>query len=398
MLVNLDQVLKPAKAGHYAVGLFNTHDTDMLEAAISAAEELKSPIIIGTAEVLLPYGDLPLISPALVAAAKRASVPVVVHYDHGLTFEKTMEALKEGFSSVMYDASAKDYETNVAETAEVTKIAHAFGATIEGEIGHVGLAQDGDDKNGMYTTVEEAVDFQTKTGVDALAVAVGNAHGVYKTKPCIQLEGTSSLWRAALDPAPFAGKTIWLECDYKLEGVSANPEKKNTHGFIVRLVCKRSNGKTIYFHKTPLTGTTDWKSSSYKIVIPEDTVSMVIGIQTPDGTALVRRLALVLPAVKVSSPLQRQSLSPLTKKPVIDGILAPGEWAECAADHNFISGATAQKVKRDVFVYYGYDRDNFYFCQLCSIPAKPQTLAADDTLEVTLLSPDKKKTPVLRFS
>ena len=175
MLVNLDQVLKKAKAEKYAVGLFNTHDTDMLEAAISAAEELRSPIIIGTAEVLLPYGDLPLIAPALVAAARRATIPVVVHYDHGLTFKKTLEALKFGFSSIMYDASAKDYETNVAETAEMTKIAHALGATIEGEIGHVGLAQDGDDRNGLYTTVEEAVDFQTKTGVDALAVAVLHA-------------------------------------------------------------------------------------------------------------------------------------------------------------------------------------------------------------------------------
>ena len=149
MLVNLDQVLKRAKAEKYAVGLFNTHDTDMLEAAMSAAEELKSPIIIGTAEVLLPYGDLPLISPALIAAAKRASVPVVVHYDHGLTFEKTMEALKCGFSSVMYDASAKDYETNIAETKEVTKIPDAFGAALEGEIGRVGLAQEGGGRNGQ---------------------------------------------------------------------------------------------------------------------------------------------------------------------------------------------------------------------------------------------------------
>ena len=198
MLVNLDQVLKKAQAGKYAVGLFNTHDTDMLEAALAAAEELKSPIIIGTAEVLLPYGDLPLIAPALVAAAKRASVPVVVHYDHGLTFEKTMEALKCGFSSVMFDASAKPYADNVAETAEVTKIAHAFGATIEGEIGHVGVAADGDDKNGQYTTVEEAVDFQTKTGVDALAVAVGTAHGVYKSKPVLQLDRIAEL-RAAME-------------------------------------------------------------------------------------------------------------------------------------------------------------------------------------------------------
>ena len=232
MLVTLNDVLKPAKQGHYAVGLFNTHDTDMLEAAISAAEELHSPIIIGTAEVLLPYGDLPLIAPALVAAAKRASVPVVVHYDHGLTFEKTMEALKEGFSSVMYDASAKDYATNIAETAEVTKIAHAFGATIEGEIGHVGLAQEGDDRNGQYTTVEEAVDFQTKTGVDALAVAVGNAHGVYKSKPCIQLDRIAELNAAVACPLVMHGGSGLGEDDFR-NAIARGVAKMNIHTDLV---------------------------------------------------------------------------------------------------------------------------------------------------------------------
>ena len=228
MLVNLDQVLKKAKAEKYAVGLFNTHDTDMLEAAISAAEEAQSPMIIGTAEVLLPYGDLPLIAPALVAAARRASVPVVVHYDHGLTFEKTMEALKLGFSSVMYDASAKDYAANVAETAEVTKIAHAFGATIEGEIGHVGLAQDGDDRNGLYTTVEEAVDFQTKTGVDALAVAVGNAHGVYKTKPCLQLDRIAELNAAVACPLVMHGGSGLSADDFR-NAIARGVAKMNIH-------------------------------------------------------------------------------------------------------------------------------------------------------------------------
>ena len=228
MLVNLDQVLEKAKAEHYAVGLFNTHDTDMLEAAISAAEELRSPIIIGTAEVLLPYGDLPLIAPALVAAARRATVPVVVHYDHGLTFEKTMEALKEGFSSVMYDASAKDYATNVAETAEVTKIAHAFDATIEGEIGHVGLAQDGDDRNGQYTTVAEAVDFQTKTGVDALAVAVGNAHGVYKSKPCLQLDRIAELNAAVKCPLVMHGGSGLSADDFR-NAIARGVAKMNIH-------------------------------------------------------------------------------------------------------------------------------------------------------------------------
>ena len=228
MLVNLDQVLKKAKAEKYAVGLFNTHDTDMLEAAISAAEELRSPIIIGTAEVLLPYGDLPLIAPALVAAARRATVPVVVHYDHGLTFKKTLEALKFGFSSIMYDASAKDYETNVAETAEMTKIAHALGATIEGEIGHVGLAQDGDDRNGLYTTVEEAVDFQTKTGVDALAVAVGNAHGVYKSKPCIQLDRIAELNSAVMCPLVMHGGSGLSADDFR-NAIERGIAKMNIH-------------------------------------------------------------------------------------------------------------------------------------------------------------------------
>ena len=228
MLVNLDQVLEKAKAEKYAVGLFNTHDIDMLEAAIAAAEEARSPIIIGPAEVLLPYGDLPLIAPALVAAAKRASVPVVVHYDHGLTFEKTMEALKLGFSSVMYDASAKSYDENITETKEVVKIAHAFGATVEGEIGHVGLAADGDDKNGQYTTVEEAVDFQTKTGVDALAVAVGTAHGVYKTKPCLQFDRIEELKAAVAAPLVLHGGSGLADDDFR-QAIKCGIAKLNIH-------------------------------------------------------------------------------------------------------------------------------------------------------------------------
>ena len=199
MLVTLNEVLKPAQREHYAVGLFNTTDSDMLEAAIAAAEELRAPIIIGTAEVLLPYGELKLIAPGLIAAAKRAKVPVVIHYDHGLTFERTMEALKLGFSSVMFDASAKPHDENLAETAEVVRIAHAFGASVEGEIGHVGSAAACDnDKTDMYTTPEEADEFIRATGVDALAVAIGSAHGVYKTKPKLNVQRLSEI-RAKVD-------------------------------------------------------------------------------------------------------------------------------------------------------------------------------------------------------
>lgn len=188
MLVNLNQVLKKAQENRYAVGLFNTTDTDMLEAAIGAAEELRSPIIIGTAEVLLPYGELKLIAPSVVEAAKRATVPVVVHYDHGLTFERCMEALQLGFSSVMFDGSAKPYEQNLEETKEIVKIAHAMGATVEGEIGHVGEAANEDNLlTDMYTTPDEAESYLNATGVDALAIAIGSAHGVYKTKPMLNI-------------------------------------------------------------------------------------------------------------------------------------------------------------------------------------------------------------------
>ncbi len=199
MLVNLNDVLRPAQQGHYAVGLFNTTDTDMLQAAIEAAEEMRAPIIIGTAEVLLPYGELQLIAPSVIAAAKRARVPVVVHYDHGLTFARCMEALRLGFSSVMYDASAKPYAQNIQETREIVRIAHAFGATVEGEIGHVGSA-DGSDPAGedRYTTLQEATDYLRDTGVDALAIAIGTAHGAYKTAPKLSFDRLAQI-RAAVD-------------------------------------------------------------------------------------------------------------------------------------------------------------------------------------------------------
>lgn len=214
MLVNLNDVLYKAQKEHYAVGLFNTTDTDMLEAVISAAEELNAPVIIGTAEILLPYGELKLIAPALIAAAKRAKVPVVVHYDHGLTFERCMEALKLGFSSLMFDGSTKSYEDNIAETREIVKIAKEFGASVEGEIGHVG-SNDNEADGSMYTTKEEAMAYIEATGVDALAIAIGTAHGVYKQKPKLNLKRLEEI-RAAVDtPLVIHGGSGLSDDDFK---------------------------------------------------------------------------------------------------------------------------------------------------------------------------------------
>ncbi len=216
MLVNLNEVLKKAQKGKYAVGLFNTTDTDMLQAVIEAAEESNSPVILGTAEVLLPYGELKLIAPSVIAAAKRAKVPVVAHYDHGLTFDRCIEALKLGFSSIMFDGSAKPYEQNIAETREMVKIAHAFGATVEGEIGHVGEAAKEDNLlTDMYTTPEEAKAYLEATSVDALAVAIGSAHGVYKKKPMLNIERLKEISSAVKVPLVLHGGSGLSDDDFK---------------------------------------------------------------------------------------------------------------------------------------------------------------------------------------
>jgi fructose-bisphosphate aldolase, class II len=189
MLVNLNDVLIPAQKGKYAVGLFNTVNLEMARGVIAAAEETGSPVIIGTAEVLLPYGPLEELSYFLVPMAKKARVPVVVHFDHGLTEECCIQALNLGFSSIMYDCSTLGYEENIREVKKLADIAHAFGASIEAELGHVGdnegSAESGADANpeSLYTDPGEAGDFVRRTGADALAVAVGSAHGAYKLPP-----------------------------------------------------------------------------------------------------------------------------------------------------------------------------------------------------------------------
>lgn len=216
MLVNLNEVLKKAQKEHYAVGLFNATDSDMLQGVISAAEELNSPIIIGTAEVLLPYGELSLIAPGMLNAAKNAKVPVVLHYDHGLTKERCIEALNLGFSSIMFDGSLGDEAENIKATKEMVEIAHSFNATVEGEIGHVGEAITGDGEKGdMYTTPKEATDFIEKTGVDALAIAIGTAHGAYTKKPKLDIERLKEIRAVTDTPLVLHGGSGLSDDDFK---------------------------------------------------------------------------------------------------------------------------------------------------------------------------------------
>ena len=191
MLVNMNELLLPARKGKYGVGFFNAVNVEMARAVIETAEELRAPVMIGTAEVLLPAMPLERVAEYLIPMAQKVSVPVCVHYDHGLSFDRCAEALKLGFTSIMYDRSTFPFEENIAQVAEMVKICHAAGVTVEGELGHVG-DNEGAGKllnpSDYFTDPELALDYVRRTGIDALAVAVGNAHGDYKYPPKLDYE------------------------------------------------------------------------------------------------------------------------------------------------------------------------------------------------------------------
>lgn len=185
MLVNLKEILADAKQNHYAVGAFNGVDTSTVRAVIAAAEELNKPVILMFAEVHKDIIPLDMIGEIMISAAKKASVPVCVHLDHGTDYDYLKEAIDMGFTSVMFDGSALPYEENVAQTARVVAYAHAKGASVEGELGQLPNREGGGDQNpdALYTNPLQAKDFIEKTGADALAIAFGTAHGVYAKAP-----------------------------------------------------------------------------------------------------------------------------------------------------------------------------------------------------------------------
>ena len=189
MLVNLTEILKIAEEKNIAIGMFNATGFDSLQAVIAAAEELDQPVIIAHAEVHNVYNDVSLVGPAMIAMAKNAKVPVCVHLDHGTSLEMIWRALRIGFTSVMIDASALPYEENLALTKQVTEVAHAMGASVEAELGRLVTGESGEKSEGLvspedfYTDPAEAKEFCAQTGIDALAIAFGTAHGFYTAQP-----------------------------------------------------------------------------------------------------------------------------------------------------------------------------------------------------------------------
>lgn len=181
MYVSMKDILEHAHKHNYAVMAVNSVNMEMARAVITAAEEEHSPIIINIgvgqmAKLAHPTEMVPMIK----AMAERANVPVALNLDHGQNFQDEVDAIKRGFSSVMIDASSYPYEENVKRTATIVGLAHPKGICVEGELGHVGQAMDGEHAQvDLYTNVEQAKQYVKETGIDALAVAIGTAHGNY---------------------------------------------------------------------------------------------------------------------------------------------------------------------------------------------------------------------------
>lgn len=187
MLVNLNQILRLAEEDKTAVGMFNATGFDSLQAIVSAAEELNRPVILAHAEVHNIYNDISVVGPAMLAAAQNAKVPVCVHLDHGVSLSMIHKALRLGFTSVMIDASALPYEQNLTLTKQVTRFAHDVGVSVEAELGRLPTGEDGKSEGvraeDFYTRPDEAASFVSETGIDALAIAFGTAHGFYDAQP-----------------------------------------------------------------------------------------------------------------------------------------------------------------------------------------------------------------------
>ena len=190
MLVNLVEILKIAEEKHCAVGAFNTPNLECVTAVLNAAEKLNVPVILSHAQLHEEVAPLAVIGPVMIQAAKAAKVPVCVHLDHCETLSYMQQALDLGFTGVMYDGSTLPYEENLANTKKAVAMAKHYNCGVEAELGALASREGGEAAaiGPVYTDPEEAVAFCRETGIDALAPSFGTAHGIYKSKPVLDLQ------------------------------------------------------------------------------------------------------------------------------------------------------------------------------------------------------------------
>lgn len=196
MLVSMKEMLEDARKNHYALPAFDISNYEMMRAVLEVCEEERSPALLMGLGVDLKGKGMPLLASMVKEASNFFTIPVCFHLDHATEFGLIQEAIEAGFSSVMYDGSVLDFENNAKNTAEVVKYAHAKGISVEAELGHVGNASVGSisetgtdtDPGESLTVPEEVIRFVELTDVDALAVAIGTAHGVYKKTPALRID------------------------------------------------------------------------------------------------------------------------------------------------------------------------------------------------------------------
>lgn len=194
MLYNLKQILDLAEKEGYAVPAFNVYNVETVMGVIQAAEEARSPVIMQLYSRLVTGGNSDYVCPVILEAAKRATVPVCMHLDHGSGEDAVTIALRNGATGIMIDYSTKDLEENIQGTKKVVEMCKLVGVQVEGELGHIGKAADG--LTNQFTEVDDAVRFVNETGVEALAVQVGTAHGRYKQAPKLAIERIKEIHQA----------------------------------------------------------------------------------------------------------------------------------------------------------------------------------------------------------
>jgi tagatose 1,6-diphosphate aldolase GatY/KbaY len=193
-LVTTKELLLKAQEGHYAIGAFNVENMEMVQAVVAAAEELNAPVIMQTTPSTVKYADVDYFFANVATAAKKAKVPVVMHLDHGNSFDLAMKAYRAGYTSIMIDGSHENFEDNIKVTKSVVDACHSAGVPVEAELGKVGGKEDDlEAEADTNTDPQEAKEFVERTGVTSLAVAIGTAHGFYVGTPVLDKERLSEI-------------------------------------------------------------------------------------------------------------------------------------------------------------------------------------------------------------
>lgn len=208
MLVSGKELFQEAKKGGYAVGAFNLNNMEILQAIIEAAEEENSPVFIQASQGGIKYAGIEYIAGMAKVAAEKAKVPIALNLDHGTSFTQVVQCVRHGFSAVMIDGSQLPFEDNIAITQKVVEVAHPNGVSVEAELGKIGGVED-DIKvashDATFTDPKEAAEFVERTEVDALAIAIGTAHGVYKGEPKLDFDRLAEISKATDVPLVLHG-------------------------------------------------------------------------------------------------------------------------------------------------------------------------------------------------